>query len=237
MRVIVCLQSMTDGAAPSIARDDAHALAHALALTNQNPAAGPTALLAGTPQEAGPLLHAVTAGASRAVRIVSDEKLAGADFHTLGQVFAAGIKSLGADLILAGARSDEEGLGAAAASTARQLGFVYLSTVEEISISPRDGGDEVAFVEAVVRGGGRKRRLRVTLPAVLSVVAGPRPGSPPPPRSGPPPEVETLLLLDPDRTVVRRRTDLLGSQEPAARAPQIVTSSTALVTALTKPRV
>ncbi len=131
-----------------------------------------TAVLAGTSHESGPLQRALVAGAARAVRL-GGEDYASVDFHTLGQALAAGIKRIGADLVLTGARSDDEGLGAVPASTARHLGFPYVSGVEELTAAgPR-------AVEIVVRGGGRKRRLRVELPAVLAIVAGPR-GLPPP---------------------------------------------------------
>ena len=123
-------------------------------------------MLAGTSHESGPLQRALVAGATRAVRI-GGEDYGSVDFHTLGQALAAGIKRIGADLVLTGARSDDEGLGAVPASTARNLGFPFIAGIEELAAAgPR-------AVEVVVRGGGRKRRLRVELPAVLAIVAGP----------------------------------------------------------------
>jgi electron transfer flavoprotein alpha/beta subunit len=165
---------------------------------------------------------------------VTGDDLDNADFHTLGQVLASGIKRLGADVVLAGARSDDEGLGAVPAATARQLGFVYVSGVEELSPAAADS-DGAAAIEVVVRGGGRKRRLRVTLPAVLSIVAGPHKSPPAPARTGAPPDIELLSLADPESTVVRRRTELLGKVEPTSRGTETVTSAPALIAALTKP--
>ena len=86
----------------------------------------------------------------------------------------------------------------------------------------------------VVRGGGRKRRLRVELPAVLAIVAGPNGLPAPSDRTGNPSEVELLTLADPEATVVRRRTELLGKPEPASRGTEEVTSASALISLLTR---
>jgi electron transfer flavoprotein beta subunit len=235
MRVVVCLhaprgerapgnsQGSGDGSA-SLNDDDAHALALGLALGATHTV---TALLAGPPTDEGPLRRALDAGAARAVRLLG-EGLGSADFHTLGQALAAVVKRLGADLILTGARSDDDGLGAVPASIARHLGAgtLHVACIEALSAA----GDDA--VEIVVRGGGRRRRLRVPLPAVLSVAAG---GTPPPvlPRpDGEPPAIETISLVDPDATVVRRRTELLGQPELPQRATEDVASADALVAAL-----
>ncbi len=89
-----------------------------------------------------------------------------------------------------------------------------------------------------MRGGGRRRRLRVPLPAVLSVVAS-GPEAPPLPTienrsEGERPAIEILSLVDPEATVVRRRTELLGQPELAHRATEEVASADALVAALTR---
>src|SRR6185437_10628562 len=65
-----------------------------------------------------------------------------------GQALAIGLRRIGADLILTGVRSDDEGLGAAPAAIARHLGAAYVAAVEEIAIV-----DE-RHVEVVARGGG-----------------------------------------------------------------------------------
>jgi len=227
VKIVVCLHAPPpDPDGSGLGRDDAHALAHALALAeaNQDPV---TAVLAGTSHESGPLQRALVAGVARAVRL-GGEDYASVDFHTLGQALAAGIKHIGADLVLCGARSDDEGLGAVPASTARHLGFPYISGVEELAAAgPR-------AVEIVVRGGGRKRRLRVELPAVLAIVASPRGLPPPSDRTGNPSEVELLTLSDPEATVVRRRTELLGKPEPASRGTEEVKSPAALMSVLTR---
>ncbi len=224
MNVVVCLHAppaTADGRA--LGHDDTHALAHALALTGTWRKV--TALLAGTALETGPLHRALAAGADRAVRVGGDD-FASADFHMVGQVLALAIRRLDADLILTGGRSDDDGLGAVPAATARYLGVAYVAAVEEIVLG------EPGTVEIVVRGAGRKRRLRVKVPAVLSVVAGPPGGVLPPDRTGNPAEVDFFSLADPEATVVRRRTELVGREEPASRGTEEVTSADALVAAL-----
>jgi electron transfer flavoprotein alpha/beta subunit len=229
LNIVVCLHpppGHPEGG--PLGRTDAHALAHGLALCRAGSARGVTALLAGTALETGPLHRALAAGAVRAVR-VAGEDLGAADFHTVGQVLALAIRRLDGDppdLILAGGRSDDEGLGAVPAAVARHLGIGYFAAVEEIA-APTAG-----LVEIVVRGGGRKRRLRVTLPVVLSVVAGPVQTVMAPDRTGNPADIHLLSLADPEATVVRRRTELLGRPEPASRGTEEVHSAAALVAAL-----
>ena len=184
MNIVVCLHAPPpDPDGPGLGRDDSHALAQALALADAKQDRV-IAMLAGTSHESGPLQRALVAGAARAIRL-GGEDYASVDFHTLGQALASGIKRVSADLVLTGARSDDEGLGAVPASTARHLGLPYIAGVEEIAAAgPR-------ALEIVVRGGGRKRRLRVELPAVLAVIAGPR--SLPPPETVSVPVVALLL--------------------------------------------
>jgi electron transfer flavoprotein alpha/beta subunit len=233
MKIVVCLHVPPpdpDGGA-ALGRDDGFALAHALALTAPAPAGAPhqvTALLAGTAAEAEPLVRALAAGADRAVRLAGDDYRT-ADFHAVGQAIAAGVRRVGGELVLAGARSDDEGLGAVPAAAARQLGFVYVAGVESLALAKEAGA-----VEVVVRGGGRKRRLRVKLPAVLSITAGPGDAPAASTRTGSPIGVEVMSLADPDATVVRRRTELHGRVEPASRGTEEVTSARAFVAALAR---
>lgn len=223
MNIAVCLRAPRPGPdGDAIARGDGFALAHGLALA---PGHELTALLGGTSLEEGPLRVALGMRVERAVRVAADD-LASADFHTVGQVLAIALRRIGADLILTGVRSDDEGLGAAPAAIARHLGAAYVAAVEEIAIV----GERQ--VEAVARSGGRKRRLAVKLPAVLTVAA-PLPNevlrrAPPAPL----PAIEVIPLGDPESTVVRRRTELLGRPEPASRGVETVSSAAALVASL-----
>jgi electron transfer flavoprotein alpha/beta subunit len=222
VNIVVCFRAPTPGTeADAIARADALALAHGLALGDHQT----TALLGGTSMEAGSLRLALAAGVDRAVRVAADD-MAGTDFHTIGQLLAIALRRIGADLVLCGVRSDDEGLGAAPAAIARHLGANYVAGVEEIALV------STGMVEVVARGGGRKRRLRVKLPAVLTIAAGPATMAQRPPRTGAAPAIEVIPLSDPEATVVRRRTELLGRLEPASRGVETVTSAAALVAAL-----
>jgi electron transfer flavoprotein beta subunit len=185
-----------------------------------------TAVLAGTSPEEAPLRSALAAGATRALRVVGED-FGAADFHTLGQALATAVKRVGADLILTGARSDD-GLGAVAAALARQLGALHVACIERLSVAAEGG------VEVSVRGGGRRRRLRLPLPAVLSVVATGREAPVLPEATAPGPAIEVLSLVDPEATVVRRRTELLGQPELPQRATEEVASADALVAALVR---
>jgi electron transfer flavoprotein alpha/beta subunit len=160
-----------------------------------------------------------------------------ADFHTLGQALGTAVRRLGADLVLTGARSDDDGLGAVPAAVARHVGALHVACIESLTVA------EGAGVDVHVRGGGRRRRLRLSLPAVLSVVASspawpalPDAVSPAPLPDAEPaaPKVEVLSLVDPEATVVRRRTELLGQPELPRRATVEVNSAEAFVAALTR---
>jgi electron transfer flavoprotein beta subunit len=230
VRIVVCLHAArgAPGEPAGLGVDDAHALELALGLGAGHTV---TALLAGAAPDEGPLHRALAAGAARAVRVVGED-FGAADFHTLGQALASAVKRLGADLVLAGARSDDDGLGAVPAALARQLAAVHVACIESLAAAPAGG------VEISVRGGGKRRRLRVPVPAVLSVVASglaPAATSPAPPAaSPPPPAVEVLSLVDPEATVVRRRTELLGQPELPQRTTEEVSSAAALVAALSR---
>src|SRR5262249_6512377 len=138
------------------------------------------------------------------------------------------VKRIGADLVLTGARSDDDGLGAVPAALARQLGMLHVACIE--SLAAAEGSVEIS-----VRGGGKRRRLRVPAPAVLSVVASSRAAPELADAArGLPPTIEVISLVDPEATVVRRRTELLGQPELPQRPTEEVTSAEALVAALAR---
>jgi electron transfer flavoprotein alpha/beta subunit len=223
VKIAVCLHVPRGGAGEALALDDAHALALALALGAGHTV---TAVLAGAAPDEGPLRRALAAGATRALRVVGED-FGAADFHTLGQALATAVKRVGADLVLAGARSDD-GLGAVAAALGRQLGALHVACIERLAVAAEGG------VEVSVRGAGRRRRLRLPLPAVLSVVATGREAPTLPEAPTPSPAIEVLSLVDPEATVVRRRTELLGQPELPQRRTEEVASADALVAALVR---
>jgi electron transfer flavoprotein alpha/beta subunit len=223
VKIVVCLNARRGAADKSgLGADDAQALALALALGEGHSI---TAVMAGLAADEAPLRRALAAGATRAVRIVGED-FGTADFHTLGQAIAGAVKRLGADLVLAPARSDDDALDAVPASLARHLGALHVGWIEDLANA------DAGAVELTVRGGGRVRRLRVPVPAVLSVIGK----SPTPvklPELGDPAAaIEVISLVDPEATVVRRRTELLGQPELPARPTEEVPSAAALVEAL-----
>ncbi len=227
MNLLVCLRATGRAGSELLGSADTQALACAAALR----AAGHrlTALYAADSGEAAAVAACLAPHVDRAVRIVSDE-LAAADFHTVGQMLAMAIRRIGADAVVIPAQRDDEAISGVPAAIARHLSARYLPFVEEI-LAPDAAGGRSGTVEVVVRGGGRKRRLRVALPAILATSPGADP-LPAPVAGAAEPNVETVALGDPDATVVRRRTELLGRAEPASRGTQTVSSAAALVAAL-----
>ena len=225
MKIVICLHAAPPGGAP-LTDYDLQALRLARGLGGGHEV---VALLAGTKEETAPLEAALAAGVDRAAR-VSGESFAAADFHTLGQVLGSAASSLGADLILAGARSDTEGLGALTASVARHMSLPHLANIESLELL-----DQPPLALAVtVRGSGRKRRIGVRLPFVMSVAGAGRlaPSASASASGKGPRTIETLAVFDPEVTVIRRRTEMLGSSAKAERDVQAVASAADLVAAL-----
>jgi electron transfer flavoprotein alpha/beta subunit len=237
VKIIVCLHASPPGGQP-LAENDREAIRLARGLGSEHEV---IALLAGTKDETAPLQAALDAGVNRAAR-VSGESLAAADFHTLGQVLGSAARTLGAELILGGARSDTDGLGALTASIARHTGMPHLANIESLEW----GAPPPLALAVTVRSEGRKRRLGVGLPFVMSVSRaaaasnGAPAGDAPPedparsPTRSPTRSIETLALFDPEVTVIRRRTEIMGSSATADRPARTVTSAAELVAALTR---
>jgi electron transfer flavoprotein alpha/beta subunit len=236
MKVVVCLHAAAPGGTP-LTDNDTEALRLAQSLTGEHEI---IALLAGTKDEAAPLEAACAAGVDRAARITG-ESFAAADFHTLGQVLGSAALTLGAELILIGAHADTEGLGALSASVARHMGAPHLANIETLEIIDIDidiDQPPLALV-VTVRGGGYKRRLGVGLPIVMSVARG---AATPPAAVGAtagtrshrnaPAKIETLALFDPEVTVIRRRTEILGTSTKSERETKSVSSAAELVAGL-----
>lgn len=222
MNVAVCLHAPAHADDTALVEGDPEALAHGLSLGGDGRTV--TAVMPGSSREAAPLRRAVAAGVDRALRVAADD-LNGADLHTVGQVLAIALRRAGAELIIVGMRTDGDGLGAAGAVIARHLGARFVPGVEAIA------AQDSTAVLVTARGGGLRRRLRVRLPAVLAVATAPAD----PPAARVPiktPEIEVLSLSDPEATVVRRRTELLGRHEAASRGVATVSSAAELVAAL-----
>jgi electron transfer flavoprotein alpha/beta subunit len=223
VRIVVCLNAAPAGAA-AVAPGDRRALALALALPGDREV---IALLAGSAEDAAPLQAALTAGADRAARIPGQSS-SSTDFHTLGKCLASAATNLRADLVLTGARADAEGLGALSAVVARQMRLPHLANVEALELLPD------RRLAVTVRGGGLHRRLAVTLPAALSVAGSA--ALVPAPRDALP-AIEILAPIDPEATVLRRRTEILGESITAPRDTKTVATAAELITALVATKV
>ncbi len=221
MKVVVCLRGA--GADPRSQACNAEPLALALGL---RPTHQVIALLPDSVGALRQLQEAVAAGVTRAVRLI-DDQLSPSDFHSMGQLMANAIRRLDGDLVLMGTPFDDEGVGAMSASLAKHLGIIHVGRVEALGAGPDD-----RTVEVTVRGGGRKRRLTVSAPAVLSVVGAPEAAlaaAAAGQAGDESPTVETISLTDPEATVVRRRSEHLGRPEIAARPARKAGSATELM--------
>jgi electron transfer flavoprotein beta subunit len=119
--------------------------------------AGPAA------SEDGVLRWALAAGADKAVR-VDDAALQTVDYQGLGRALGGAARSLGADLVLCGDRSEDEVQGAVGPAVAEALGIVHVTGVHDVKV--------VAGSATVSRReGGFERTLRLRLPALLGVTS------------------------------------------------------------------
>jgi electron transfer flavoprotein beta subunit len=211
MKVIVCVEAAALGEA---ARS---ALALAVNVRSKDTS---IIALAVTPRASTESLTAARRlGADRAVQVL-DPGLDDTDVEALGQSLAQAIRRLGGDLVLAGARSDGEGRGIIPAAIAHHLGAPYLSHIEDLALEGREA-------RVLVRTAGRKRRLAVPLPAVLTAGAALAPVAKP--REGGEVSIETISIearLDDTKPT---RIFPLGSLDKPRRKPAAASSPAELV--------
>jgi electron transfer flavoprotein alpha/beta subunit len=127
-------------------------------------------------------------GAARAALVV-DPALAAVGPRGRAQTVGALLRPLSVDLVLLDGASDGDGLLVAA--LAAQLGAIGLGRVSAVERAA--GSDAEVVVD--LRLGGQRRRLRVRLPAVLSLAPPARPLAPPPPAGEPELRVLDLAAL------------------------------------------
>ena len=208
MKVVVCVEPARLGGAARSALALAAGLGPDVAVT----------ALAGAPVPGGKgLLDACRCGAGRGVEVVGPG-LDGSDAAALGRALAEAARGLGAELILAGNRSDREGRGIIGAAVAHHLGAPYLPGVEALAI------ETPGEVVVTLRLGGWRRRLAVTLPAVLTVA--------PAPVADPVASPHAAAEIDVIRVEVsgsRPPPALYGSLDRPRRKPDTVTSAVELV--------
>jgi electron transfer flavoprotein beta subunit len=122
-----------------------------------------TALCIGPESAKDALKHALAMGADEAV-LVSDSALDGLDTQAAARVLAAAIQKIGgADMIVFGRQTLDNGAGLTPAQTARVLGWPMLGLAGQIKV--QDGS---VTVERVIEEG--RQTVSAKLPAVLSVV-------------------------------------------------------------------
>lgn len=208
MKVVVCVEPAALGGA---ARS-------ALALAAGLPPDVSVTALAGAPAPGGKgLLDACRRGARRGVEVVGPG-LDGSDADALGRALAEVARGLGAELILAGIRSDREGRGIIGAAVAHHLGAAYLPGVEALAI------ETPGEVVVTLRLGGWRRRLAVTLPAVVTVAPGVVPDPTAPPHAAA--EIEVIRVEVPGP---RPPPALYGALDRPRRKPETVGSAVELV--------
>lgn len=210
MKIVVCVEPAGLGAGSRAAL----ALARRLA-----PEAAVVALSAGGARGTAGAAQALEAGATRAVRVV-DAGLEAADYPAIGEALARAARRLEADLVVAGTASDEEGRGVVPAALAHHLGAPLVARAEDVRLA---GGT----LEARVRLGGRRVRLAVELPAVVTVPPAPEAA----PAAATDGAVEEIALaeLGMDPASLARRPGLAGTLERPRRRAVTVKSAAELV--------
>ncbi|MEK6751039.1 MAG: electron transfer flavoprotein subunit beta/FixA family protein [Chloroflexota bacterium] len=122
-----------------------------------------TALCIGPESARDALKHALAMGADEAV-LVSDAALENLDTVGAAKVLAAAIQKIGgADMVVFGRQTLDNGAGLTPAQTARVLGWPMLGLAGQVKVEERS-----VTVERVLEEG--RQSMKANLPAVLSVV-------------------------------------------------------------------
>ncbi|MDO8463779.1 MAG: electron transfer flavoprotein subunit beta/FixA family protein [Gallionella sp.] len=184
MKIIACIKQVPDSEAKVKAEDgkvtwgdaplvinpfDEYAVEGAL---QQKEAQGGTvtALCIGPESARDALKHALAMGADDAV-LVSDAALAELDTLGAARVLAAAINKIGgADMVVFGRQTLDNGSGLTPAQTARVLGWPMLGLAGQIKVQDGSGSSSplTVIVERVIEEG--RQTVSAKLPAVLSVV-------------------------------------------------------------------
>jgi len=121
-----------------------------------------TALCIGPETAKEALKHALAMGADEAI-LISDSALNNLDTLGAAKVLAAAIQKIGADMIIFGRQTLDNGAGITSAQTARLTGYPMLGLAGSIKVNERS-----VTVERVLEEG--KQIVKANLPAVISVV-------------------------------------------------------------------
>jgi len=112
------------------------------------------------------LVSSLARGADRAIRIC-DPSLDGTDPMTVARVLAGVIGRELPDVVLCGAKSSDHGHGATGVATAAVAGLPHVAVVSELHLESK-----TSLVVARELEEGLRERLRVTLPALLTLQTG-----------------------------------------------------------------
>ena len=121
-----------------------------------------TALCIGPESAKDALKHALAMGADEAI-LISDPALNDVDTLSVAKILAIAIQKIGADMVIFGRQTLDNGAGLTPPQTARVLGWPMLGLAGQIKV---DGG--AVTVERVLEE--TKQTVKANLPAVLSVV-------------------------------------------------------------------
>jgi electron transfer flavoprotein beta subunit len=233
VKIVVLLRRLRQAAAPKtggpLGACETAALRAAVALRAGRPGATLAAISAG-PIEEDHALAAAAAASARTIR-VWHPAIEGADYAAYARVLASTCRHIDFDLILCGARSSEEGLGAIGPATAEHLSIPHITAVTALSWN----GGKLLFHRRY-RGktswlGGRPPLL-VTVAAECLVPKPVKPRKTPPPHAEPPQvlDLEDIGLLPQE---LSHRRDLEGALAPCvSRKPELFKNAKALVKTL-----
>ena len=177
MKIIACIKQVPDSEAKVTASDGKVSWGDAPLVINpfdeyaveaglqQKEALGGTvtALCIGPASAKDALKHALAMGADDAV-LVSDAALSALDTVGAARVLAAAVNKIGgAEMVIFGRQTLDDGSGVTAAQTARAIGWPLLGLAGQIKV---DGGS--VTVERIIEEG--RQTVKAKLPVVLSVV-------------------------------------------------------------------
>jgi electron transfer flavoprotein beta subunit len=177
LKIIACIKQVPDseakvkaeggqvswGDAPLVINPfDEYAVEGALQQKEANDGSTVTALCVGPESAKDALKHALAMGADEAI-LISDAALNNLDTAGAARILAAAIQKAGADMVIFGRQTLDNGAGLTPAQTARVLGWPMLGLAGSIKVN---GGS--VQVERVIEEG--RQSVKANLPAVLSVV-------------------------------------------------------------------
>ena len=177
MKIIACIKQVPDSEAKVKAEDgkvtwgdaplvinpfDEYAVEGALQQKEANSSSTVIALCIGPESAREALKHALAMGADEAI-LVSDPALNEVDTVGAARVLAAAIQKVGADMVVFGRQTLDNGAGITPAQTARVLGWPMLGLAGQIKVQ-----DGTVSVDRVIEEG--RQTVSAKLPLVVSVV-------------------------------------------------------------------